>query len=46
MGEVPAPDEPLVDAGLDSLTAVELADWLSTHTGLDLPQTMVEGCTS
>jgi acyl-CoA synthetase (AMP-forming)/AMP-acid ligase II/3-oxoacyl-(acyl-carrier-protein) synthase/acyl carrier protein len=41
LGETPEPDEPLVDAGLDSLTAVELADWLSTNTGLELPQTMV-----
>lgn len=43
LGEAPAPEEPLVDAGLDSLTAVELADWLSTHIGLELPQTMVGG---
>jgi acyl carrier protein len=34
-------DEPLMDAGLDSLGAVELRNGLATSTGIDLPGTLV-----
>ena len=34
-------DEPLIDAGLDSLSAVELNDAISNAVGIELPSTMM-----
>jgi 3-oxoacyl-(acyl-carrier-protein) synthase/acyl carrier protein len=41
LGTDVAIDEPLVDAGLDSLSAVELNDTISSAVGMELPSTMM-----
>ncbi len=35
-----APDQPLMEAGLDSLGAVDLRNSLSTHFSVELPSTV------
>lgn len=40
-GTLPAPHQPLMEAGLDSLGVVELRNSLATATGLELPATLV-----
>ena len=39
LGTSVQPDEPLMDAGLDSLTATELSTTISRVTGIDMPVT-------
>ena len=41
LGATVGSDEPLMDAGLDSLGAVELRNGLSRSVGMDLPGTLV-----
>jgi acyl carrier protein len=36
-----AMDQPFIDAGLDSLSAIELAEWLQSETGIFFPRTVV-----
>ena len=41
LGQTVAPDQPLMEAGLDSLSSVELRGTLGTAFGLDLPPTLL-----
>ena len=41
LGRDVAPDEPLMDAGLDSLSGVELKQQLESEFGVELPETVV-----
>ena len=41
IGSTPSHDMPLMDAGVDSITAIEIVDWISEQIGVRLPQTTI-----